>query len=67
MSGDFKSEFTLTPSHFLVFNRQLGLFSSNDIDCHDDGEFHLLAVKLIESWRKGQRQLDSYVLEGLER
>ena len=61
--GDFESGFTLTPSHFLAFNRQLGLFSSNDNDCHDDVEFHPhedAAVKLIENWRKGQRQLDMF-------
>ena len=58
--GDFKSGFTVTPSHFLAFNRKLGLFSSNDTDCCDDAEFHPhddTAVKLIENWRKGQNIL----------
>ena len=61
--GDFKSGFTLIPSHFLVFNRKLGPFSSNDIDCHDDVEFRLhddTAAKLIENWRKGQKHLDLF-------
>ena len=60
--GDFESGFILTPSHFLVSNRKVGLYSSSDGD-YNDVDFHIhedLTIKLIENWKKGQKHLDLF-------
>ena len=60
--GDFKSGFILTPSHFLVSSRKLGLYSSSDGD-YNDVDFHIhedSTIKLIENWKKGQKHLDLF-------
>ena len=36
---DLDSGFTLTPGHFLVTNRKLGLCNSSDTDYHCDEDF----------------------------
>ena len=39
--GDFNSGFVLTPSHFLVSNRNLGISFCSDNDDHSDPEFQI--------------------------
>ena len=61
--GDFNSGFVLTPSHFLVSNRNLGVSFCGDIDDHSDHEFQVnkdSAAKLVEHWKKGQKRLDIF-------
>ena len=36
---DFRSGFVLTPSHFLVTNKKLGLCTTEDIEYHEDEDF----------------------------
>ena len=60
---DLDSGFTLTPGHFLATNRKLGLFNSSDADYHCDEDFQPSkdsATKLIEIWKKGQKQVDLF-------
>lgn len=60
---DFESGFILTPAHFLVINRKLGLSTGNDDDYHQDDDFQPgkdSTAKLLESWRKGQIYLDLF-------
>ena len=61
---DFDSGFVLTPAHFLVANRKLGLSSGNDdVDYNKDVDFQPSkdsATKLLETWRKGQVYLDMF-------
>ena len=60
---DLESGFTLTPAHFLVANRKLGLPSGDDDYSNSDGDFQLnkdSGSKLLDSWRKGQIYLDTF-------
>ena len=61
---DFDSGFTLTPAHFLVANRKLGLSSGNDdIDYNKNVDYQPSkdsATKLLETWRKGQVYLNMF-------
>ena len=57
---DLESGFTLTPGHFLATNIKLGLCNSSDTDYHCDEDFQPSkdsATKLIEIWKKGQKQV----------
>jgi len=57
---DFQSGFTLTPSHFLVTNRKLGLPSTED-GYGADEEYQPkrnTATQLLTAWKKGQKYLD---------
>ena len=60
---DLDSGFTLTPGHFLVTNRKHGLCNSSNADYHCDEDFQPnkdSVTKLIEMWKKGQKQLDLF-------
>ena len=60
---DLDSGFTLTPGHFLATNRKLGLCNSSNADYHCDEDFQPnkdSVTKLIEMWKKGQKQLDLF-------
>ena len=61
---DLRSGFVLTPSHFLVSNRKLGLSTTDNVDYPKDEDFQPnskdSATKLLESWKKGQQHLDSF-------
>ena len=59
---DFQSGFTLTPSHFLVANRKLGLPSTEDGYCADEDyqPKRNTATQLLTAWKKGQKYLDLF-------
>ena len=59
---DFQSGFTLTPSHFLVTNRKLGLPSMEDGCCADEDyqPNRSTATQLLMAWKKGQKYLDLF-------
>ena len=46
---DFDSGFVLTPAHFLVANRKLGLSSGNDdVDYNKDVDFQPTVVRILQ-------------------
>ena len=57
--GDFESGFILTPSHFLVSTRKLGLYSSSDGD-YNDVDFHIHEDSTIKLRKKVQKHLDFF-------
>ena len=60
--GDFESGFVLTPSHFLVINRKLGLPAVED-EYFKDVDYlfdRSSTTRLLESWKKGQKHLDLF-------
>ena len=59
---DFESGFVLTPSHFLVMNRKLGLPAVED-EYFKDADYlpdRSSTTQLLESWKKGQKHLDLF-------
>ena len=59
---DFESGFTLTPSHFLMTNRKLGLPTVDD-DYFRDSDYQPnrdSTTQLLESWKKGQQHLNLF-------
>ena len=57
---DFESGFVLTPSHFLVMNRKLGL-SAIDDEYFKDVDYQpnkSSTTQLLEGWKKSQKRLN---------
>ena len=60
---EFDSGFTLTPAHFLMSYFQPLLMTSIDVNEADYDDYYPVkdsATSLLEMWRKGQRQLNSF-------
>ena len=59
---DIESGFVLTPSHFLVMNRKLGL-SAIDDEYFKDADYQpdkSSTTQLLEGWKKGQKYLNLF-------
>ena len=59
---EFVSGFTLTPSHFQVTNRKLGLPTAED-NYFKDTDYYPnrdSITQLLESWKKSQKNLDVF-------
>ena len=60
VGDDIHSHITLTPSHFLTLNPNIGI---PEIDLNNDVEYlpdKSIAEKLLETWKKGHKLLDRF-------